>query len=152
MIYGQLAIASIVKKYSDHIAIPVMMIKELSPPMPTAFVEPVVEAAPEFEAINDATVLTRSRSDVSDDEHNQFYKSISHDFEDPIMVLANKVEGKFEYTSLLYIPKKAFGFMNRDTARGLKLYVQRTFIMDDAEQFLPIYLRFIKGVTNSLIA
>ncbi len=145
---------SIVKKYSDHIAIPVMMIKEPSPPMPTedgAEPEPVVEAEPEFEAINDATALwTRSRSDVSDDEYNQFYKSISHDFEDPIKWSHNKVEGKFEYTSLLYIPKKApFDLWNRDTARGLKLYVQRTFIMDDAEQFLPIYLRFIKGVIDS---
>ncbi len=145
---------SIVKKYSDHIAIPVMMIKEPSPPMPTedgAEPEPVVDAELQFEAINDATALwTRSRSDVSDDEYNQFYKSISHDFEDPIKWSHNKVEGKFEYTSLLYIPKKApFDLWNRDTARGLKLYVQRTFIMDDAEQFLPIYLRFVKGIIDS---
>ena len=145
---------SIVKKYSDHIAIPVMMVKEPPPPMPSedgAEPEPVVEAEPEFEAVNDATALwTRSRSDVSDDEYNEFYKSISHDFEDPIKWSHNKVEGKFEYTSLLYIPKKApFDLWNRDSARGLKLYVQRTFIMDDAEQFLPIYLRFIKGVIDS---
>ena len=98
---------SIVKKYSDHIAIPVMMIKEPSPPMPTedgAEPEPVVEAEPEFEAINDATALwTRSRSDVSDDEYNQFYKSISHDFEDPIKWSHNKVEGKSLNTPACFI-------------------------------------------------
>tara|TARA_B100000767_G_scaffold270158_1_gene293278 strand:+ start:2689 stop:4641 length:1953 start_codon:yes stop_codon:yes gene_type:complete len=145
---------SIVKKYSDHIAIPVMMLKESAPVMPDeegGDVEQNVDLEPEFEAVNDATALwTRARSDVSDAEYNEFYKSISHDFEDPIKWSHNKVEGKFEYTSLLYIPQKApFDLWNRDSARGLKLYVQRTFIMDDAEQFLPIYLRFIKGVIDS---
>ena len=145
---------SIVKKYSDHIAIPVMMIKEASQSMPTedgAEPEPVVDAEPEFEAINDATALwTRSRSDVSDDEYKQFYKSISHDFEDPIKWSHNKVEGKFEYTSLLYIPKKApFDLWNREYKHGLKLYVQRVFILDDAKSLLPTYLRFVKGVVDS---
>lgn len=148
---------SIVKKYSDHIAIPVMMEK---PPEPAAETEgddaAVTEAAPEnvqveFEAINDATALwTRPRNDVSEEEYQAFYKSFSHDFEDPVKWSHNKVEGKLEYTSLLYIPGRApFDLWNRDTARGLKLYVQRTFIMDDADQFLPTYLRFIKGVVDS---
>lgn len=147
---------SIVKKYSDHIAIPVMMEKQA---VPAADVDSNDEkdnaadtdAAPEFEAINDATALwTRARNEVSDDEYKEFYKSVSHDYEDPVKWSHNKVEGKLEYTSLLYIPGKApFDLWNREGARGLKLYVQRTFIMDDAEQFLPIYLRFIKGVVDS---
>ena len=143
---------SIVKKYSDHIAIPVMMEKQPTPPMgDEAEAEAAEDAAPEFEAINDATALwTRPRSEVSEDEYKEFYKSLSHDYEDPIKWSHNRVEGKFEYTSLLYIPSKPpIDLWNRDGARGLKLYVQRTFIMDDAEQFLPVYLRFIKGVVDS---
>ena len=143
---------SIVKKYSDHIAIPVMMEKQAMPPMgDDAEAEAPADAAPEFEAINDATALwTRPRSEVSEDEYKEFYKSLSHDYEDPIKWSHNRVEGKFEYTSLLYIPSKPpMDLWNRDGARGLKLYVQRTFIMDDAEQFLPVYLRFIKGVVDS---
>ena len=143
---------SIVKKYSDHIAIPVMMEKQPSPAMgEDAETEVAEDAAPEFEAINDATALwTRPRSEVSEDEYKEFYKSLSHDYEDPIKWSHNRVEGKFEYTSLLYIPSKPpMDLWNRDGARGLKLYVQRTFIMDDAEQFLPVYLRFIKGVVDS---
>jgi molecular chaperone HtpG len=148
-------IRSIVKKYSDHIAIPVMMEKQAAPVMPSEDgEEEVVEEenkAPEFEAVNDATALwTRSRSEVNDEEYKTFYKHVSHDFEDPIKWSHNKVEGKLEYNSLLYVPKRApFDMWNRDVARGLKLYVQRTFIMDDAEQFLPTYLRFIKGVVDS---
>jgi molecular chaperone HtpG len=108
-------------------------------------------AAPEFETVNTATALwTRSRSEVTDEEYTAFYKHISHDFEDPLSWSHNKVEGKQEYTSLLFVPKRApFDLWNRDKPRGLKLYVQRTFIMDDAEQFLPLYLRFIKGVVDS---
>ena len=143
---------SIVKKYSDHIAIPVMMEKQAVPAMgDDAEAEKPEEAAPEFEAINEATALwTRPRSEVSEDEYKEFYKSLSHDYEDPIKWSHNRVEGKFEYTSLLYIPSKPpMDLWNRDGARGLKLYVQRTFIMDDAEQFLPVYLRFIKGVVDS---
>lgn len=146
---------NIVKKYSDHIAIPVMMEKQASPSMDPEDADaektPDADTAPEFEAINDATALwTRARTDVSDDEYKEFYKSVSHDYEDPIKWSHNKVEGKLEYTSLLYIPSKApFDLWNRDGAKGLKLYVQRTFIMDDAEQFLPVYLRFVKGVIDS---
>lgn len=135
---------SIIKKYSDHIAIPVIMTK------PVAADEEAPET-PEEEVVNTATALwTRSRSDISDDEYKEFYKHVSHDFADPLTWSHNRVEGKLDYTSLLYIPQKApFDLYNRDGARGLKLYVQRTFIMDDAEQFLPLYLRFVKGVVDS---
>ena len=106
---------------------------------------------PEFEAVNSAQALwTRSRNEVEEDEYKEFYKHVSHDFEDPLTWSHNRVEGKLEYTSLLYVPKRApFDLYNRDTPRGLKLYVQRVFIMDDAEQFLPLYLRFVKGVIDS---
>jgi molecular chaperone HtpG len=105
----------------------------------------------EYEAVNEATALwTRGRTEISDDEYKEFYKHVSHDFDDPLTWSHNKVEGKLEYTSLLYIPRRApFDMWNRDMARGLKLYVQRTFIMDEAEQFLPLYLRFVKGVVDS---
>ena len=108
-------------------------------------------AEPEYKAVNEATALwTRSRSDVSDDEYTEFYKHVAHDFQDPLSWSHNRVEGKLEYTSLLYIPSKApFDLWNRDANRGVKLYVQRTFIMDDAEQFLPLYLRFVRGVLDS---
>ncbi|GAB3098747.1 molecular chaperone HtpG [Aestuariicella hydrocarbonica] len=135
---------SIIKKYSDHISLPVIMQKE-------AMGEDAENQEPEDETINSATALwTRSRSDISDDEYKEFYKHVSHDFEDPLSWSHNRVEGKLDYTSLLYIPAKApYDLYNRDASRGLKLYVQRTFIMDDAEQFLPMYLRFIKGVVDS---
>ena len=105
----------------------------------------------EWEAVNEAKALwTRSRSDVSDDEYKAFYKHVSHDVDEPMTWSHNRVEGKLEYTSLLYVPGKApFDLWNREASRGLKLYVQRTFIMDDAEQFLPLYLRFVKGVLDS---
>lgn len=136
---------SIIKKYSDHIAIPVVMQKQ----------KPAGDEAdntePEDEVINTATALwTRSRSEVSDDEYKEFYKHVSHDFTDPLSWSHNRVEGNLDYTSLLFIPARApFDLYNRDASRGVKLYVQRTFIMDDAEQFLPLYLRFIKGVVDS---
>ena len=155
-------VRSVIKKYSDHISVPVMM---QEPPAPAedgadndadndkddnkAVAEP--PAAPEYKAVNEATALwTRSRSEVSDDEYKAFYKHVSHDFEDPLTWSHNRVEGKLEYTSLLYIPARApFDLWNRDVKRGVKLYVQRTFIMDDAEQFLPLYLRFVKGVLDA---
>jgi molecular chaperone HtpG len=142
-------VRSVIKKYSDHISVPVMMVK---PPAPPAEGEEAPEEAPvEYEAVNAATALwTRPRAEVGDEEYKEFYKHISHDFEDPLSWSHNKVEGKLEYTSLLYLPKKApFDMWNREMARGLKLYVQRTFIMDEAEQFLPNYLRFVKGVVDS---
>ncbi|MCP3906980.1 MAG: molecular chaperone HtpG [Oceanicoccus sp.] len=146
-------IRSVVKKYSDHISLPVMMEKQITPEYDEEGKEKPIEEnlEPEFEAVNDATALwTRSRSEVEDDEYKEFYKHVSHDFQDPLTWSHNKVEGKLEYNSLLYVPAKApFDMWNRDATRGLKLYVQRTFIMDDAEQFLPLYLRFIKGVVDS---
>ena len=143
---------SIIKKYSDHISIPVMMLEQEVPAAPVEEGEEAPEAkVPEYEAINSATALwTRSRKDVSDQEYQEFYKHISHDFEDALAWSHNKVEGKLEYSSLLFIPGRApFDMWQREATRGLKLYVQRTFILDEAEQFLPLYLRFIKGVIDS---
>ncbi len=146
-------VRSVIKKYSDHISVPVLMEKPVMPEYDEEGNEKPIEtpAEPEFESINEATALwTRSRSEVSDEEYKEFYKHVSHDFEDPLNWSHNRVEGKLEYTSLLYLPRKApFDMWNREGARGLKLYVQRTFIMDDAEQFLPLYLRFVKGVVDS---
>jgi molecular chaperone HtpG len=145
---------SIVKKYSDHIAIPVQMLKIEPPVAPSEDDETVIEddaKTPEWESINDAQALwTRSRSDVGDDEYNEFYRHISNDFTPPLSWSHNRVEGKHEYTSLLYIPSMApMDLYQRDAARGVKLYIKRTFIMDDAEQFMPMYLRFVKGVLDS---
>ena len=139
---------SIIKKYSDHIAIPVQM-EKIQPPAEEG--EEAEAKAPEWEAINDAKALwTKSRNEVSDDEYNEFYRHISHDFAEPLTWSHNRVEGKHEYTSLLYIPGMApMDLYQREAARGLKLYIKRTFIMDDAEQFLPMYLRFVKGVLDS---
>jgi len=145
-------IRSVIKKYSDHISVPVLMPKADAPASEEEGAkEQTQETTPEWEPINEAKALwTRSRSDVSDEEYKGFYQHISHDYEDPMTWSHNRVEGKLEYTSLLYIPAKApFDLWNREGARGLKLYVQRTFIMDDAEQFLPLYLRFVKGVLDS---
>jgi len=139
---------NLVKKYSDHIAVPVEMLKEAEPAEEG---NEAVVAEPEWESVNSAQALwTRSKSDVNDEEYQEFYKHIAHDYEDSLTWSHNKVEGKLEYTSLLYVPKRPpFDLWNREGARGLKLYVQRVFIMDDAEQFLPPYLRFIKGVVDS---
>lgn len=129
---------SLVRRYSDHIAIPVRMPKEGA-------------AALDYETVNHAQALwTRPRSEVSDDEYREFYRHVSHDHADPLAWSHNKVEGKREYTSLLYIPAHApFDLWQREGRRGVKLYVRRVFIMDDAEQLLPLYLRFIKGVVDS---
>jgi molecular chaperone HtpG len=136
---------SIVRRYSDHIGVPVRM------PKSSDGQEQDEQTEAEFETVNSAKALwTRARTDISDDEYREFYKHVSHDFEDPLTWSHNKVEGKLEYTSLLYVPKRApFDLWNRDAPRGLKLYVQRVFIMDQAEQFLPLYLRFIRGVVDS---
>jgi molecular chaperone HtpG len=129
---------SLIRRYSDHIGFPVLMRKE-------------GEASLEYEAVNQAKALwTRPRTEITEDEYKQFYQHISHDFTEPLAWSHNKVEGKREYTSLLYVPGRApFDLWQRDAARGLKLYVKRVFIMDDAEQFLPLYLRWIKGVVDS---
>jgi molecular chaperone HtpG len=129
---------SLVRRYSDHLAFPVYMPKQ-------------GEATLEFEAVNQAKAMwTRPRSEISDEEYREFYSHISHDSEAPLAWSHNRVEGKREYTSLLYVPARApFDLWQRDAARGLKLHVKRVFIMDDAAQFLPLYLRFIKGVLDS---
>ncbi len=143
---------NIVKKYADHISIPVYMEKQdFAMPGEDAEEADKQEKEKEYEAVNDAKALwTRPRKEVSDDEYREFYKLVSHDFQDPLQWSHNKVEGKLEYTSLLYVPGQApYDLWNREAARGLKLYVQRVFIMDDAQQFLPLYLRFMKGVVDS---
>lgn len=136
---------TLIKKYSDHIAIPVFLPQEVS----SEDAEGESKLIPE--AVNQAKALwTRNKSDISDEEYHEFYKHVSHDWNEPLLWAHNKVEGNLDYTSLLYIPSKApFDIYNRDVSRGLKLYVQRVFIMDEAEQLLPMYLRFVKGVLDS---
>src|SRR5215469_7708075 len=129
---------SLIRRYSDHIGFPVRMRKE-------------GEASLEYEVVNQAKALwTLPRTEITDEEYKQFYQYVAHDFTDPLAWSHNKVEGKREYISLLYVPGRApFDLWQREAVRGLKLYVRRVFIMDDAEQFLPLYLRFIKGVVDS---
>lgn len=135
-------VRSIISKYSDHIALPVEI--EHSE-------EKDGETVVSWEKINKAQALwTRSKSEISDEEYQEFYKHISHDYSNPLTWSHNRVEGKQEYTSLLYIPAQApWDMWNRDHKHGLKLYVQRVFIMDDAEQFMPNYLRFVRGLIDS---
>ena len=147
-----LKLKSIITKYSDHIGMPVEMWKEEEPEKDGPEEGEKIAAVPgEWEAITKATALwTRDKSELSEDDYKEFYKHIGHDWEDPLTWSHNKVEGKNEYTSLLYIPKKApWDMWNRERQQGLKLYVQRVFIMDDAEQFMPTYLRFVKGLVDS---
>ncbi|MEO1828684.1 MAG: molecular chaperone HtpG [Pseudomonas sp.] len=136
---------NVITKYSDHISLPIEL------PKSAAGDEQQAAAETEWESVNRASALwTRPRTEVKDEEYKEFYKHVAHDFEDPLSWSHNKVEGKLEYTSLLYVPGRApFDLYQREAPRGLKLYVQRVFIMDDAEQFLPLYLRFIKGVVDS---
>jgi molecular chaperone HtpG len=133
----------IIKKYSDHIGLPIQMVKEHHGDDAPAEVE--------WETVNRASALwTRPRTEISDTEYQEFYKHAAHDHQDALAWSHNKVEGKLEYTSLLYVPGHApFDLYHRDAPKGLKLYVQRVFVMDQAEQFLPMYLRFIKGVVDS---
>ena len=134
----------IIGKYSDHIGLPVeMLTKECD--------DEGKECGEKWEKINKSDALwTRSKNDVSDEEYKEFYKHLSHDFADPVTWAHNKVEGNQAYTSLLYVPAKApWDLFNREHKHGLKLYVQRVFIMDDAEQFMPNYLRFMRGLIDS---
>ena len=132
-----LRVRGLIRRYSDHIGFAVRMRKE-------------GEASLEYEVVNQAKALwTLPRTQISDEEYRQFYQYLAHDFADPLAWSHNKVEGKREYISLLYLPARApFDLWQREAARGLKLYVRRVFIMDDAEQFLPLYLRFVKGVVD----
>jgi molecular chaperone HtpG len=136
---------NIIKKYSDHIALPIELPKEFHGE------EKDEPAEAEWETVNRASALwTRPRTEVKDEEYQEFYKHVGHDFENPLAWSHNKVEGKLEYTSLLFVPGRApFDLYQREAPKGLKLYVQRVFIMDQADEFLPLYLRFIKGVVDS---
>jgi len=142
---------SLVRKYSDHIAFPVEMKKVAAPGDKEGEDEAEAEASPEYETVNTAKALwTRPRNDITDEEYREFYTHITHDFNEPLLWSHNRVEGKREYTSLLYVPAKPpFDLWNRESPRGLKLYVQRVFIMDEADQFLPLYLRFMRGIIDS---
>jgi len=143
---------NIIKQYSDHISLPVMMQKvSFDKDEDDKDKENKKDEAPEYERVNSAAALwARDRKDIPDEEYREFYKHVSHDFEDPMTWIHNRVEGNQSYTSLLYIPKNApFDLFERDHKRGIKLYVKRVFIMDDAEHLMPNYLRFVKGVIDS---
>src|SRR5690554_4409623 len=131
---------SIITKYSDHLNIPVQM--------PKRGEDDKLEG---WEAVNSGQALwTREKAEISDDEYKEFYKTVAHDFDEPLLWSHNKVEGTSEYTSLLYIPKRApWDLWNRDQQNGIKLYVKRVFIMDDAKQLMPTYLRFVRGLMDS---
>ena len=137
---------SIVRKYSDHISLPIVMQKE---EWDEEKKETVVRD--ELETVNQASALwARSKSEITQEQYNEFYKHVSHDFQDPLTYTHNRVEGRSEYTQLLYVPAHApFDLWDRNKRGGIKLYVKRVFIMDDAEQLMPTYLRFIKGVIDS---
>ena len=148
---------NVIQKYSDHIGLPIQLQKEVEiTAEDEADTKDALEVkdqatAVEWETINKANALwTRNRNEIKEEEYQEFYKHVAHDYEAPLDWSHNKVEGKQEYTSLLFIPKRApFDLYQREAPRGVKLYVQRVFILDNAEQFLPLYLRFIKGVVDS---
>ncbi len=139
---------SIIRKYSDHISLPIEM-KAEQPPVADGEEQP--EAKEEYEVVNSASALwARPKNEIEDEEYNEFYKHIGHDFEEPMDRVHSKVEGSQSYTTLFYLPKRApFDLWDRDKRHGVKLYVRRIFIMDDAEQLMPTYLRFIRGVVDS---
>jgi len=136
----------ILRRYSDHVSLPIQMLKEEWDAEKSEQVKKT-----EWETVNQASALwTRAKSDITDEQYQEFYKHIAHDFENPLAWTHNRVEGRSEYTQLLYIPARApFDLWDRDAKRGVKLYVKRVFIMDDAEQLLPTYLRFVRGVIDS---
>lgn len=138
---------SIIKKYSDHITFPVRMLEQ-------PFGEPEEgeePKQPQWEVVNSASALwARAKNEIDEEEYKEFYKSVCHDFEEPLAWSHNRVEGKYEYTSLLFLPKRApFDLYERDQSSGLRLYVQRVFIMDDSDKLMPRYLRFVRGVVDS---
>ncbi len=141
----------VITKYSDHITLPVIMKKEKPAEESQDKKDDRIIEIPEEEVVNKATALwTLPKQDITDEQYKELYKHIAHDFEDPLTWSLNKVEGKLEYTSLLYLPKRApFDLWYAGRPKGLKLYVQRVFIMDNAEQFLPNYLRFVRGIIDS---
>jgi len=137
---------STIRKYSDHISLPILMKKE---EWDEEKKETIVKE--EFETVNQASALwARSKSDITPEQYTEFYKHVSHDYQEPLVYTHNRVEGRSEYTQLLYIPAHApFDLWDRNKRGGIKLYVKRVFIMDDAEQLMPVYLRFVKGVIDS---
>ncbi len=145
----------IITKYSDHIQLPILMEKQAMPDEEIKEGEnketEQKEKAPEFEPVNQAKAMwRRPKSQIKDDEYKAFYKHVAHAFDEPLAWTHNKVEGKFEYTTLLYIPTQPpFDLFNTESKHGLKLYIQRVFIMDDAEKLLPNYLRFVRGIVDS---
>lgn len=153
---------NVITKYSDHITLPIVMkteVEEVEPEDPAAQAEgetaekkePKTKKVMKEEVVNQARALwTLPKNEITDEQYADLYKHISHDFENPLVWAHNRVEGKLEYISLLYIPTRApFDLMNRDRQQGIKLYVQRVFIMDDAEKLMPSYLRFVKGIIDS---
>ena len=144
-------IRSIINKFSDHIAIPIEMLEQVPPLTDEEKEKGEQQKEPEWEKVNKGTALwMRNKSDITDEEYNEFYKSVGHDFEDPLLHVHNRVEGNNEYTSLLYVPSRApFDMWDREQKHGVKLYVKRVFIMDEADKLMPHYLRFVKGVVDS---
>ncbi len=140
---------TIIRKYSDHIPVSIEMLKEAAPS--TEDEASATQEQEEYETVNSASALwMRPKSEIKEEEYNEFYKHVAHDYEDPLAHSHNRVEGRIEYTSLLYIPARApFDLWDREARHGIKLYVQRVFIMDDAEHLMPNYLRFIRGVVDS---
>ncbi len=140
---------NIIRKYSDHISLPIEMLEQAPPPAEGEEDKEPAELG--FEAVNSASALwARAKKDVSEEEYKEFYKHVGHDFQDPLAWTHNRVEGNLNYTSLLYIPQRApFDLWDRDRQHGIKLYVRRVFIMDDAEHLMPHYLRFVRGVVDS---
>ncbi len=147
-------IRSIVRKFSDHISLPIVMNKEIMPSMDTEESEEGEEKKPVEiveETVNSASALwTKSRQEITEEAYNEFYKHVGHDYQDPLTHIHSKVEGSNEYTLLLYVPTHApFDMWDRDTKHGVKLYIRKVFITDDAEQLMPRYLRFIRGIIDS---
>ncbi len=142
-------IRSIVRKFSDHISLPIVMDKEVAPSMSEEGEEKPAEIVEE--TVNSASALwTKARQEISDEAYNEFYKHVGHDFQDPLTHVHSKVEGTNEYTLLLYVPARApFDMWDRDTKHGVKLYIRKVFITDDAEQLMPRYLRFIRGIIDA---
>ena len=141
---GGWKLKSIIRKYSDHITLPIVMKKE-------EWKDGEQQLTDEDETVNQASALwVRSKSEITDEQYTEFYKHVAHDFEDPLCWTHARVEGKQEYTQLLYIPSRApFDMWDRNARHGIKLYVRRVFIMDDAEQLMPLYMRFVRGVVDS---
>ena len=142
---------NIINKYSEHISLPIEMVKEIPPSTDDEKKDEDETVVEEYEAVNKGSALwSRGKSEIKDDEYKEFYKTVSHDFDEPLSWLHNHVEGTQSYISLFYIPKKApFDLYERDARRGIKLYVKRVFILDDSEQLMPSYLRFVRGVVDS---